>query len=83
MTTNERKQELPESALDHLVERNHLRVSSRTLEACNQLLGETLSDAAIRMLTKRAPWEHALAKRPVGLGAKSRSSPSGGEPPLS
>jgi len=71
MTTNERNQEWPESALDLLVERNHLRVSSKTFEACNQLLDEPLGAAAIRMLTKRAPWERDLAKRPVGLGAQS------------
>lgn len=48
---------LCEKAHEVLADRTQFQLSQQRLAAFNRLLDEPVSDAALRMLTKRAPWD--------------------------
>lgn len=48
---------LCEKAHEVLADRTHFQLSEHKLAAFNRLLDQPVSEAAILMLTKRAPWD--------------------------
>jgi len=50
-------QTLSERAHEVLADRTSFQLGTKQLNDFNRLIDEPVSDAALRMLTKRAPWE--------------------------
>jgi uncharacterized protein (DUF1778 family) len=50
-------QTLCERAHEVLADRTEFHLDAKQIKAFNKLVDEPVSDAALRMLTKRAPWE--------------------------
>lgn len=48
---------LSEKAHEVLADRTRFQVNQRQANAFNRLLDEPISDAAVRMLLKKAPWD--------------------------
>ena len=48
---------LCQRAHEVLADRTHFELSKAQMDAFNRLVDQPVNDAAIRMLTKRAPWD--------------------------
>jgi uncharacterized protein (DUF1778 family) len=48
---------LDEKAHEVLADRTHFQLTKQQIAAFNRALDQPVSDAALRMLTKRAPWD--------------------------